>query len=499
MQELESKNKPAKCIAVFGTGSDVGKSLIATALCSYYSEKGFKTVPFKAQNMSNNSGVTPEGLEMGRAQIVQAEAAGVSPHVDMNPILLKPVTDIGAQVVLFGKVLKNTTAAEYHTQKHTLFQSAAKALDRLRNENDIVIIEGAGSCAEVNLMEGDIVNFKIAEYADADVILVGDIHRGGVFGQIVGTLECLPQKFRDMISGLIINRFRGDISLFHDGTDWIEKKTGKPVLGVLPWASDIIIESEDSVVVEQTTPLSDINSSKQCIAIIKVPHISNFTDFQPLNGFANIGVYYIDKACDLSAFSAVILPGSKNTRHDLEWLKKTKWDSKITDYAENGGCVTGICGGYQILGRSIHDPKGVEGKPGSSEGLNLLPVETTLMGSKTTTVSTFIKNDFQGQGYEIHMGETTRNGGSPFCRITSRNMQPCNENDGCISDKSNVMGTYLHGLFDAPEMIRYWFALAGINKIELPELQGLKSRQAEYKKLLGHFKKYITMDKINLN
>ncbi|MBW2582444.1 MAG: cobyric acid synthase, partial [Deltaproteobacteria bacterium] len=230
-----NKSEKAPCIAILGTGSDVGKSIVTTALCRLFANQGIRVAPYKSQNMSNNSGVTPEGLEMGRAQIVQAEAAKIPPHVDMNPILLKPTSDIGAQVVLLGKAVENSTASEYHTKKERLFATAGAALDRLRGEYDLVVMEGAGSCAEVNLMPHDIVNFRMAEYADAPVILVADIHRGGVFAQIVGTLKCLPPAQQDLIKGFIINRFRGDISLFDDGIDWIEQKTGKKVFGVLPW------------------------------------------------------------------------------------------------------------------------------------------------------------------------------------------------------------------------------------------------------------------------
>ena len=272
-------NQQGKCLSVLGTGSDVGKSIVATALCRCFSRKGLKVAPYKAQNMSNNSGVTPEGLEMGRAQIVQAEAAGIAPHVDMNPILLKPTSDVGSQVVILGEAIGNQTAMDYHQKKARLVKTANDALDRLRDKHDLVVLEGAGSCAEVNLMAHDIVNFPMAEYAQAPVILVGDIHRGGIFAQLVGTLECLPRRFRERVAGFIINRFRGDLRLFTDGIQWIEQKTGLPVFGVLPWYDHIRIDPEDSVIIEQPKPVAVNADETPAVAVVRIPHISNFTDF----------------------------------------------------------------------------------------------------------------------------------------------------------------------------------------------------------------------------
>ncbi|OQY14155.1 MAG: cobyric acid synthase CobQ, partial [Desulfobacteraceae bacterium 4572_187] len=337
MDTKRENKKKAPCIAVFGTGSDVGKSIISTALCRLFKNKGINVAPFKAQNMSNNSGVTPEGLEMGRAQIVQAEAAGIPPHVDMNPVLLKPTSDVGSQVILFGKAVGNEKAADYHNKKENFFKKVCAALDRLREEYEIVVIEGAGSCAEVNLMPNDIVNFRMAEYADARIILVADIHKGGVFGQIVGTMECLSPKQRKKITGFIINRFRGDIGLFDDGISWIKKKTGKKVFGVLPWYHHINIEAEDSVVIENLKRVSVTNENIPSIAVIRIPHISNFTDFDPISRLPGINFNFIEKPQELSLFKAVIIPGSKNTRSDLKWLKKTGWSGKFLSYTRNGG------------------------------------------------------------------------------------------------------------------------------------------------------------------
>ncbi len=494
------KNKASntgKCIAVLGTGSDVGKSIIATALCRFFAKRKIKVAPFKAQNMSNNSGVTPEGLEMGRAQIVQAEAAGIVPHVDMNPILLKPVSDIGAQVVVLGNTIANSSAAEYHRKKNELFSKACSALDRLREKYEIIVMEGAGSCAEVNLMANDIVNLRMAEYAGAPVILVADIHKGGVFAQIVGTLECLSDKQRAMVSGFIINRFRGDKSLFADGINWIEKKTGKKVFGVLPWYNHIRIESEDSVVIENVKEIPPENSFQNGIAVIRLPHISNFTDFDPLGALNGLEVFFIEKVRDLSPFKAVIIPGSKNTRFDLQWLHSSGWAAGIKQYAAQGGHIMGICGGYQMMGNYVHDPDGIEGKPGTSAGLALLPVETFLKAPKTTTLSCFAWKEITGTGYEIHMGRTERLGGEPLFSVLKQNNAACRREDGCSVDGSRILGTYMHGLFDSPGITGLWLESLGLENIKTNRASGLTARDKEYDLLAAHFETHIDFEALN--
>lgn len=488
--------KKAQCIAVFGTGSEVGKSIIATALCRYFVNQGISVAPFKAQNMSNNSGVTPEGLEMGRAQIVQAEAARVPPHVDMNPVLLKPTSEVGAQIVLLGEAIGNSTAGEYHKQKADLYSTACTALDRLRESYDLIVIEGAGSCAEVNLMPHDIVNFAMARYADSPVILVGDIHKGGIFAQIVGTLECLPENLQDRIAGFVINRFRGDLDLFRDGVQWIEKKTGKKVFGVFPWYDHILIEAEDSVVIENPRVVALEKSDLPAVAVIRIPHISNFTDFDRLAGLQGLNVYFIEQRQDLNAFKAVVLPGSKNTRADLSWLYDTGWAEKIIAYQNQGGHILGICGGYQMLGRVVNDPDGLEGSPGSTNGLNLLPVETVLKAPKTTTLTRFSWQETHGTGYEIHMGHSSRFDGEPLFRIQERNGIPLDTEDGCVSDDSRVAGTYIHGLFDSPAITKRWLNSIGLDSIDVQETEGLDARDREYDRLAEHFEKYINMEAI---
>jgi len=501
---LESKNsfsqvlnnKKAPCLAVFGTGSDVGKSIITTAICRIFVNKGISVAPFKAQNMSNNSGITPEGLEMGRAQIVQAEAAKIPPHVDMNPILLKPTSDVGSQVVFFGKAVGNSTAADYHTKKEQFFPSTCAALDRLRDKYRFVVMEGAGSCAEVNLMPHDIVNFQMAEYAGASVILVADIHKGGVFAQIVGTLECLPKSQQNQISGFIINRFRGDIHLFKDGITWIEQKTKKNVYGVLPWYNHINIEAEDSVVIENPARVLDKDLNTAAIAVIRIPHISNFTDFAPLSGIEGINIYFIEKPQELDLFKAVILPGSKNTCFDLKWLKKTGWADKLVSYANKGGYILGICGGYQMMGKYIHDPDGLEGEPGTVQGLSLLPVETILKAPKTTTLTQFSWEGISGAGYEIHMGQTLRFAGRSLFRVLEQNSISCNKEDGCITNNAMVLGTYIHGLFDTPAITKHWLNHIGLKGMKLTETHGLAVRNKEYDLLAEHFEKYVDTEMI---
>ncbi|MFO7713426.1 cobyric acid synthase [Desulfosarcina sp.] len=487
----------AACLAVLGTGSDVGKSVIAAALCRIFADQGLRVAPYKAQNMSNNSGVTPEGLEMGRAQIVQAEAAGIAPHVDMNPILLKPTSDVGSQVVLLGQAIGNQTAMDYHRKKAHLIQTAEAALDRLRSRHDLVVLEGAGSCAEVNLMAHDIVNFPMAHYADAPVILVGDIHRGGIFAQLVGTLECLPRRFKDRVAGFIINRFRGDRRLFTDGVQWIEDKTGLPVFGVLPWYDHIRIDPEDSVVIEGPRSVTPAVNGKPAVAVIRIPHISNFTDFDPLMALTGLTVHFVETPQDLSAFSSVFLPGSKNTRYDLQWLKSTGWATRLADFRAGGGHITGICGGYQMMGKQVHDPEGLEGQPGTTDGLGLLPVETILKAPKTTTLSHFSWDGIPGTGYEIHMGQTHLTGGRFLLTVQSRNGNRVDDQEGCTIENGRIMGTYIHGLFETPALVIRWLTAVGLPGIDVPITGGLGFKIKQYALLADHFQRHVDMQRIS--
>ncbi len=478
-------------IAVLGTGSDVGKSIIAAAICRILADNGENVAPFKSQNMSNNSGITPEGLEMGRAQIVQAEAARLAPHVDMNPILLKPTGEKQSQVILNGRVHGNHTAMDYHKNKNFYFKKACKAFDRLEKMHDRIILEGAGSCAEVNLMPNDIVNFPMAEYANADVILVADIHRGGVFAQLIGTLKCLPEKYCDMIKGFIINRFRGDITLFNDGVEYIEQSTGKKVLGVLPWYTHFKIDAEDSVEIEKSNNFNDFEPDKPAIGIIRLPHIANFTDFQALSNISEIQTIFIDKPDHLLKFKVVIIPGSKNTRKDLEWLMNN-FKKPLEAYYKSKGFLFGICGGFQMLGEFVDDPEGLEGNPGITKALELLPVQTILKSPKTTTISEFVWENAKGKGYEIHMGATNLNAGTSLLKINSRNSLSCTDSDGCMADNHQVAGTYIHGFFDSGDVLSKWLSWAGISiNSSCKDMNSIKEK--DYVFLKEHFETYINL------
>jgi adenosylcobyric acid synthase len=488
-------NQPAACLAVLGTGSDVGKSIVATALCRIFADRKSHVVPFKAQNLSNNSGVTPEGLEMGRAQIVQAEAARRPPQVDMNPVLLKPSGPKGVQVVLNGTVWSDAPALSPPERTEFLLSQCCAALDRLRSSADVVVMEGAGSCAEVNLMDHDIVNLRMAAYASAPVLLVADIDRGGVFAQIIGTLACLSASQQDQIKGFIINRFHGDPRLFQDGARWIMSKTGKPVLGVLPWFDHFSIAAEDAVTITPERARGPRRSTPT-IAVILLPHISNFTDFDTLKNVPGLGIEFLETTQSLDHFRAVVLPGTKNTRHDLAWLDAVGWIPGLKQYAALGGHLLGICGGYQMLGHQINDPHGVEGPAGSSPGLGLLPAETELKAPKTTTQTSFAWDGVMGQGYEIHMGQTRRQGARPLFSIQGRNGYACSDEDGCRHNDGRILGTYIHGLFDTPEIIRRWLTGLGLAHLPVPQIPGLADRDRAYDQLARHFEKHIAVDTI---
>jgi len=484
----------AACLAVLGTGSDVGKSVVVTALCRIFANRGLRVAPFKAQNMSNNSGVTPEGAEMGRAQIVQAEAARVAPHCDMNPVLLKPVSDVGSQVVLNGVAWMDASSQTFYGKKEVLFAESKAALDRLRSAHDLIILEGAGSCAEVNLMACDIVNLRMAAYAEAPVVLVADIDRGGVFAQIVGTLACIPAEQQAQIRGFVVNRFRGDLSLFQPGIDWIEQRTGKKVFGVLPWYKHFRIEAEDAVVIESPRPFHPAADSEPAIAVVRLPHISNFTDFEPLTQLDGCRLVYVEQPQELAPFRAVILPGTKATCADLHWLAATGWRDRLLGYAAAGGHLLGICGGYQMLGTWVRDPDGIEGEPGATAGLGLLPVETVLKAPKTTTLTDFTWEGIAGRGYEIHMGRTDPPREQSLVAVHARNGEACADHDGCLGEDGRVMGTYMHGLFDSPAITRRWLAGIGLGAIEVDRLHGPTARDQAYEQLAAHALAHIDIE-----
>ncbi len=494
-----------RCISILGTGSDVGKSIIATGLCRVFKNMGYNVAPYKAQNMSNNSFVTSSGDEIGRAQIVQAQAAKVEATADMNPVLIKPCSDTGAQVILRGKPIGNSLAADYFANTDYLYGKSLESLNVLRKEYEVIVMEGAGSCAEVNLRDRDFVNFKMAHASDAPVILVADIDRGGVFAQVIGTLNIIPQADRKRVKGIIINRFRGDATLFDDGIEYIQQQTKLPVLGLIPFFYHIEIDSEDGMPIETIIDPPGIPlDGKINIACIRVPHISNFTDFNPLIREDGVNFHYLAKPRSLKGYDLLILPGSKNVRSDLGWMKDLGWDKEILDYKEAGGQILGICGGYQMLGSKINDPDGIEGAPGKTDGLGFLEIETELLKEKMTTRSTGCWLDMdmtRVSGYEIHMGHTTAFGsGQSVLKLDSRNGKTIDTPDGWQSENKMIKGVYLHGLFDEPVFRnRFLCQLKPAMKYLFNDAQSEATavfREEQYNLLADHFYKYIDMDRL---
>ena len=433
-----------KVIMLQGTGSSVGKSMLCAALCRIFKEDGLKVAPFKSQNMALNSFATKEGLEMGRAQVVQAQAAGVEPSVDMNPILLKPTSDRKSQVIALGKPIGNMTAVEYHHYKPNLRQLVKETYDRLEARNDVVVIEGAGSPAEINLKEGDLVNMWMAEAADAPVLLVGDIDRGGVFASLYGTVMLLEPEERARIKGMIVNKFRGDVSILEPGLRMIEEKVGIPVVGVVPW-TDADIEDEDSV----SERLLGVSGNGEInVAVARLKHISNFTDFQALSLHPGVTLKYATRAEDFADADVIILPGTKNTIDDLIDLKNRDMIAPIVRHARSGKLLIGVCGGYQMLGNLLRDPHGVESAAPEVGGLGLLDMEVTFNPEKRTVQARGRITDAldwlkplsgtEVEGYEIHSGVNTFGEGTRFWMGL----------DGACNAAGNVLGTYLHGLFD---------------------------------------------------
>jgi adenosylcobyric acid synthase len=458
-----------RVLMVQGTSSSVGKSLLVAGLCHLFARRGVKVAPFKAQNMSNNAAVCPDGSEIGRAQATQALASGLEPHVDMNPVLIKPEADSRSQVVVMGRPWKTLDAREYYPKRDILWKAVTAALDRLRAQYELVIIEGAGSAAELNLREGDIVNMAVARYAEAPVLLAGDIDRGGIFAQLIGTVWLLEPEERELVKGLIVNKFRGDLSLFRDGIRILEEKSKIPVLGVVPYLHDLFIPEEDAVALENPF-LKPIPTAEAIdILVIHLPRIANFDDFDPLSTEPGVHVRYVETPEQVGNPAAIILPGTKSTVDDLAWLRSRGLDKAIQQYAQKGGAVVGICGGYQMLGEEVHDPEHIESKLNSAPGLGLLPIETVFAGDKAThQASAQVRNgpgwfaNLEGQtvtGYEIHMGRTQ--GQCAFLEITERNGRPVHAPDGASSENGKIWGCYVHGLFANENLRRAWLADLG--------------------------------------
>lgn len=493
-----------QAIMLQGTASDVGKSMLVAGLCRIFYQDGLRTAPFKSQNMALNSGITPDGKEMGRAQIFQAEAAGIAPDVRMNPILLKPTSDRKAQIVLMGEVTSNMDAVSYHDYKPRLREQILSVYRSLASEYDVLVLEGAGSPAEINLRDRDIVNMGMAEMAQCPVILVADIDRGGVFAAIYGTLALLRDDERARVKGVIINKFRGDVTLLHSGITQIEALTGVPVLGVVPWL-EVDLEDEDGVALQKGKYRS-AGERDVDIAVVQLPHISNFTDFNALAAQPDVRVRYVRHAQELAGADLIILPGSKNTLGDLLWLQDSGLAHGILQAQHQRVPVLGICGGYQMLGDTLIDD--VESGLGTLPGLGLLNTVTRFAPQKTTTrVTATLNAALPGwlaavsgmalQGYEIHMGETALAGNAQPLMQLCKNGQ--HQADGAVSADGLAFGTYLHGLFDSDTFTR-----ALVNGLR--ERKGLPARDndfqyAEYKTqqfdiLAAAMRQHIDIEKI---
>lgn len=497
-----------KKIMLQGTASNVGKSIITTGLCRIFKQDGYNVIPFKSQNMALNSFITKEGLEMGRAQVSQAEACGIDPIADMNPILLKPNGNNKSQVIVRGKVVGDMSSKEYHEYKLQLTEVLGDIFEEFEEKYDVVVMEGAGSCAEINLMERDISNMGMAEIADAPVIIIGDIDRGGVFASLAGTMLLLPDEYKKRVKGVIINKFRGRKELLDSGIKMLEDIIKVPVLGVLPY-TDIKIEEEDSVT---TRFKQKVNKGNIHIEVVRTPHMSNFTDFNIFETQEDVSLRYVDFGESFGDPDIVIIPGTKSTIDDLMFLRKNGLENQIKELHRRGKLIIGICGGYQMLGKVLKDPYHVENDLEEVEGIGLLDVETTFEMEKTTTqVKAILDENFHGylenlsgkevSGYEIHMGITKRNENSNnFVTVKQKLEQKVNYQVGSVNKECNVFGTYLHGIFDDIDFTRT--VLNNIRKMKNlePIESNVKSfkefKNQQYDKLADYLREHLDMEKI---
>lgn len=462
----------ARVLMVQGCTSDAGKSTLVAALCRWLHRQGCSVAPFKPQNMALNAAVTVDGGEIGRAQAVQAQAAGVPPHTDFNPILLKPQTDVGAQVIVHGHAVASMNACDYHDYKRIAMEAVLASHDRLVSAYQTVVVEGAGSPAEINLRDRDIANMGYAEAVDCPVLLVADIDRGGVFAHLVGTLALLSESERARVVGLVVNRFRGDLALLRPGLDWLERETGKPVLGVLPYLHGLQLEAEDAL--PREAPRKE--SARLCAVAPALPRISNHNDFDALRAHPEVDFRFVGPGeapppCDL-----MVLPGSKSTRADLAWLRAHGWDQAMARHLRYGGKVIGICGGFQMLGRFVHDRQGIEGEPGSSDGLGWLALETTLEARKQLrrVEGKLVLGGARVSGYEIHCGVSRGQAlARPSCLLDGGAV------DGALSDDGQILGTYVHGLFDEPEALAAVLAWAGLDGAAPLDMHALREASIE--------------------
>ena len=457
----------ASVLMVQGCTSNAGKSTLVAALCRWARRRGMSVAPFKPQNMALNSAVTVDGGEIGRAQAVQAQAAGLLPHTDFNPVLLKPNSDIGAQVIVHGHAVANMDARHYHDYKRIAMDAVLASHRRLAHRYDAVIVEGAGSPAEINLRDRDIANMGYAEAVDCPVILIADIDRGGVFAHLVGTLVLLSESERARVAGFVINRFRGDMALLQPGLDWLERETGKPVLGVLPYLHGLQLEAEDALPREATRKAA----ARLRVLVPTLPRISNHTDVDALRAHPEVDLRFIGPDEAHPPADLIVLPGSKSTRADLAWLRAQGWDETITRHLRYGGKVIGICGGFQMLGRFVHDPQGIESEPGSSAGLGWLQMETTLEARKQLrrVEGKLVLGDARVSGYEIHCGVSRGDAlGQPASILDS------GEPDGALTTDGQIFGTYLHGVFDEPQALAALLAWAGLRDAAPLDMHALR-------------------------
>ena len=462
----------AKTLMVQGTTSDAGKSLLVAALCRWLKRRGVRVAPFKPQNMALNSAVTAEGGEIGRSQAVQAAACGLPPHVDMNPILLKPNSDTTAQIIIQGRALTNLNAVQYHAYKLVARQAALESHARLAARFSVIITEGAGSPAEINLRQNDIANMGFAEAVDCPVILVADIDRGGVFAHLVGTLELLSESERARVKGFVINRFRGDLALLQPGLDWLEQKTGKPVLGVLPYLKDLHLDAEDAL------PRERAGQGGFRVAVPALPRISNHTDFDPLRLHPGVALEFVAPGKLPERADLICLPGSKSVRSDLNWLCSQGWEAVLQRHLRYAGKIIGICGGFQMLGHVIDDPQGLEGAPGCTPGLGLLALQTTLHEDKQlrNVAGHLAWNEAPVQGYEIHAGISTGEALAHPALVLESGAE------GAISADGQILGTYVHGLFDQAAACDALLSWAGYrDEARAPDM--LARREADLERL----------------
>ena len=481
---------PARTIMFQGTASHVGKSVLTAAFCRILSRRGIRVAPFKGMNMSNNAWVTRDGGEMATAQAVQARACGVTPAVEMNPVLLKTTSDQASQVIVMGKPIGTVAAADLRKIRGRLMEAVRTALRRLLDSYEFVVIEGAGSPAEINLQETDLANMRVAQMAEAPVILVGDIERGGIFAQMVGTLELLSPEDRQRVRGMVINKFRGDPALLKEGVQWLEQRTGRPVFGVLPFMQDLRIPEEDSLAARLTQTQGTFHEASLRIQIARTPTMANFTDFDPLHQEPGVEITYLTESPSEGPLPhLLILPGSKSTMADLEWLRRTGLDRHVAECAKNQVEVLGICGGFQMLGETIYDPSHVESAQDSMPGLRLLPTSTLFLTTKVTAQvkGIHLESGARVTGYEIHAGRLQgARRGKPLFRLQERAGSPVDELDGCRVEGRTVWGTYLHGLFDEPEF-RHWYLDQLRDRYDVPKPPLVRRTETDPYDDLAHF------------